>query len=62
MTFLKPEILPWFGLSPFNVPTVLFYQPKHNRAQELIGAFDQDNIILQEERLVNGGVGPRSLS
>ena len=54
-----PEALEWFGLSSFNVPTVVYYQPKHNRFMELIGSFDFDNIFMQEERLVTGGAGPR---
>ena len=48
---MKPEVLNWFSLSTFSVPTVLYYQPKYNRFSELIGTFDFENIGSQEDKI-----------
>jgi len=57
-----PEALSWFDLSSFNVPTVLYYQPKHNRVVEMVGAFDYDTIREQEDKMTSGLLRTRELT
>ena len=52
-------MLPWFDLSSFNVPTMLYYQPKHNRFSDILGAFSYDNIWEQENKVTTGGARTR---
>jgi hypothetical protein len=44
-------VLQWFDLTLFSVPTVLYYQPKHKRFNELIGTFDYETIASQEDKI-----------
>jgi len=55
-----PEVLSWFGLNAFNVPTVIYMQPKHNRFADLVGAFDFDTIREQEDRVTSGTLPMRT--
>lgn len=49
-----PEVMEWFGLNPFNIPTVVFYNGKHNRFTDMVGSFEFDTIKEQEDKVTAG--------
>lgn len=56
------EVMPWFDLSSFNIPAVLYYQAKHDRVYEMVGSFDYESIKEQEDKMTSGLLRTREMS
>jgi hypothetical protein len=49
-----PEVLTWFGLTEFNVPTIVFYKPNYGKSAELIGSFNEATIQEHVQTFIKG--------
>lgn len=49
-----PEVLEWFGLTEFNVPTIVFYKPNSGKSAQLIGQFNEATVQEHVQRFMKG--------
>lgn len=52
-----PEVLQFFKIDQFQIPTLVFYYPEKELQANLIGKFQIDTISDHEDRFIRGRLG-----